>query len=364
MPPSTALWTIWFVATIVYGLSIGSFLNVVIYRLPLGQSVSSPTWSYCPNCKHRLGGADLIPLLSFLLLGRKCRYCGKPISWRYFGVEALTGLLFALVYLRTGPGLDCVFGALFVSVLVPAFFIDLEHFIIPDELCALGFGLGVAYNIYEISLGRAEQWMRLWPSAVRIPSSIGGAIVCALIFHLISFAGLIYYSRSSKKSGKSLGSSIASFWLGIADDYAYLWLKFLGFGLWLAPARRFIAVREAAIAEEMSPSSETVDPSKTRREIAEEIESDEEQTGMGQGDAKLAAVIGAFLFVKLSLIAFFIAILTGTVVGVGLMVSKGRGGKTAIPFGPYLVIGAVASLLVGQQILDWYLSYAFPAAGK
>jgi leader peptidase (prepilin peptidase) / N-methyltransferase len=101
---------------------------------------------------------------------------------------------------------------------------------------------------------------------------------------------------------------------------------------------------------------------KTTQEIAAEIEADEEQTGMGQGDAKLAAAMGAFLLLPLSLIAFFIAIVAGTIFGVGLMIAQGRGGKTAIPFGPYLVVGAIASLLVGEFIKDWYIHYAFPAA--
>ena len=74
-----------------FGLNVGSFLNVVIWRLPRGGSLSEPTWSYCPRCEHRLGALDLVPVLSFLALRARCRYCGSPISWRYPGIELLTG---------------------------------------------------------------------------------------------------------------------------------------------------------------------------------------------------------------------------------------------------------------------------------
>jgi leader peptidase (prepilin peptidase)/N-methyltransferase len=96
-------------------------------------------------------------------------------------------------------------------------------------------------------------------------------------------------------------------------------------------------------------------------EIASEIESDDEQTGMGQGDAKLAGAIGAFLLLGLSLVSFFLAVASGAIIGIGLMIARGRSGKTAIPFGPYLVVGAIVALLVGGAIESWYIRYAFPA---
>ena len=140
------------IAALLFGVSIGSFLNVVIWRLPQGLSVSSPQWSFCPNCKTRLGTLDLFPLLSFLALGCKCRTCKKPISWRYFTVELITGLLFLAVaahnYLVPDVNLalatvDTTFQCLFVSVLVAVFFIDLDCFIIPNRLNLAGVLIGI-----------------------------------------------------------------------------------------------------------------------------------------------------------------------------------------------------------------------------
>ena len=374
MAPSPALWTIGLATAAVYGLCIGSFLNVVIYRLPRGESVGKPTWSYCPNCRHRLAAADLAPLVSFLALGRKCRYCRDPISWRYFGVELLTGILFTAVYLKDGWGGDAVFDCLFAALLVPIFFIDLEQFIIPDELSVLGFAVGVGHNIYRIGAGDPGQWTRILDTGYLAAGSLIAAAVCALIFHLISFFGLLYYSSSGGASGARTARAAGEFWVGVLDDYAYLALKFLGFGLWLAPARRFIAERDAAYLSAVAATEEALAiddrgrpagaappvATRTREEIATELENEEEQTGMGQGDAKLAAMIGANLLLPLSLVSFFLAVLAGTLIGVGMMIAKGRGGRMAIPFGPFLVVGAVASLLAGSALLQWYLGLVFP----
>ena len=373
---STTLWTIWLCVACVYGICIGSFLNVVIYRLPLGQSVAEPIWSYCPNCKHRLSGLDLVPLFSFLALKRKCRYCQTPISWRYFGVELLTGVLFGLVYWHDGPAAECIFDCLFVALLVPIFFIDLEQFLIPDELSALGVLLGLARGGYAIWRHELGQWIRVPGLNFSIWGPVGAAIVCALLFHLISYVGLMYYSGQRGRYARLSGE----YWLGVLDDYAYLGLKFLGFGLWLGPARRFIQAHEFDDSEDSAGGAESdaaaLLPSvggvheagtaqvKTHAEIAAEIESDELQTGMGQGDAKLAAMIGAYLLLPLSFVSFFLAVLSGTIVGVALIARRsgagdGAGGRTAIPFGPFLVCGALLALLIGPQLIAWYVHFAF-----
>ena len=374
--PITTLWTIWFCVACLYGICIGSFLNVVIYRLPLGQSVAEPVWSYCPNCKHRLSTLDLVPLVSFLALGRKCRYCRTPISWRYFGVELLTGVLFALVYLHDGPNTLCIFDALFVSLLVPIFFIDLEQFIIPNELCALGVALGLIRGGYAVWQGQPGQWMHVFGSPLIIMGSIGSAVLCALLFHMISFGGLLAYAAPGQRSVRLVGD----FWRGVGDDYAYIGLKYLGFAAWIPAARRFIEACEredpeagsdepiidernaAAAITKHDQEGEISEPSKTHAEIAAEIESDVHQTGMGQGDAKLAAMFGAYLLLPLSLVSFFLAVLSGTIVGVAIMARYGRGGRTAIPFGPFLVCGALLALLFGQQLIDWYVHFAFGMA--
>jgi leader peptidase (prepilin peptidase)/N-methyltransferase len=356
------------IAALAFGVSIGSFLNVVIWRVPRGQSVSSPTWSYCPNCQTRLGGWDLVPLLSFLALGCKCRYCKKPISWRYITVETITGLVFAGIFLKYGWSVDTVFFCLFASVMISALFIDLDFFIIPDELNVIGVVLGIGLNVAHYWLGDPPE---VWTiSGLHIIAAIPSAIICALIFHTISFLGYLYYSSATpaadeadtkdaepRKAKPSLPVRAGWFVLGVLDDYGYLFAKYLGLGLVSPKIKAWIAAHD--VTEDISEADGS--PSKSHAELAKEIEEDEEQTGMGQGDAKLAAAIGAVLLLKYALVSFFLAIVVGGVVSIGLMFFSKKGGRTAIPFGPYLVLAALLTLFVGEPLLQGYLQYAFPA---
>lgn len=116
-----------------FGALIGSFLNVVIHRLPRGESLASPP-SHCPRCGNPVKPRDNVPVLSWLLLRGRCRHCGEPISRRYPLVEALTAVLLAAVVLRYGADRDAWLGLVFVLVLVPVAFIDLDHRIIPNKI--------------------------------------------------------------------------------------------------------------------------------------------------------------------------------------------------------------------------------------
>ncbi len=118
----------------VFGSCVGSFLNVVIYRIPIGKSVLHPRRSFCPQCEHGIAWYDNVPILSYLLLGRKCRHCHKPISFRYCLVEALTGLLFCLVLHRFGITPATPVYWVLTAGLIAITFVDLDHFIIPDSI--------------------------------------------------------------------------------------------------------------------------------------------------------------------------------------------------------------------------------------
>lgn len=157
------------------GATIGSFLNVVIYRMPRGMSLSNPPTSFCPNCRHRLGGPDLIPLLSYLLSGRKCRYCGEPVSSRYFWVELINGTLFAAIwwqyFIATDHWIQGCFFAAATATCVAITFIDWELYIIPDELNAfltvLGFGMAACLHDWRGALlGGLAGWGVIWGMAV------------------------------------------------------------------------------------------------------------------------------------------------------------------------------------------------------
>lgn len=179
----------WPITAFVFGVCIGSFLNVVIYRLPKEQSLLNPSSSYCPNCGHSLGVLDLIPLFSYLALRRKCRYCKNSISSRYFSVELLTGILFVVLTWYTGAnGLECLTLLLFASVMVAVYFIDLATFTIPLSLTLLAtlipylrdaYGIGTHEPGYELMFG----WL---------PRSVFGGIVGAAIFGAVRTLGWIW----------------------------------------------------------------------------------------------------------------------------------------------------------------------------
>ncbi|MFA9422831.1 MAG: A24 family peptidase [Sedimentibacter sp.] len=141
---------------LIYGLIIGSFLNVLIYRIPRVESIAWPG-SHCPKCNHSLKWYDNIPLFSYLALKGKCRYCKVAISMQYPLVESLNALIYIIIYMKFGFGVDFIFYALVSSVLVAIIFIDLKDMIIPDSLVMSILVLSIIhkagnYFLYGISL--------------------------------------------------------------------------------------------------------------------------------------------------------------------------------------------------------------------
>src|ERR1041385_6661460 len=124
------------------GASIGSFLNVCIYRLPRDLSVNEPRRSFCPQCQTPIPWFNNIPLLSWIFLRGRCANCGGRISFRYFGVELLTALLFLIIW-KVFPWQIALAYWVFVSLVIVATFVDFEHFIIPDEITIGGTVVGV-----------------------------------------------------------------------------------------------------------------------------------------------------------------------------------------------------------------------------
>jgi leader peptidase (prepilin peptidase)/N-methyltransferase len=211
-------WTVFFpLFVFAYGAAVGSFLNVCIWRFPREESVVTPP-SHCPHCDHRLAPKDLIPLLSQLWLRGRCRYCKTAISWRYFGVELLTGAAFLLLYLphirqfEQASNLSQLFGplfllamnCLFVSTLVFIFFVDLDTSFIPDVAVVVGVLVGIAKDVYGMW---QSGWSTLWQPvpftdwAVPIPQSILGALIGAGTLWLLGMIG----SLAAGKEAMGLG---------------------------------------------------------------------------------------------------------------------------------------------------------------
>lgn len=140
------------IVSFIMGTIFGSFYNVCIYRIPEKQSVANPP-SHCYNCQTRLKPLDLIPILSWLSLKGKCRYCEVKVSSRYAKVELITGILFALTYINFGFEFKTIYYMILISLLIIITFIDIDHYIIPDEIIILGSIIALIVNLtgYEVS---------------------------------------------------------------------------------------------------------------------------------------------------------------------------------------------------------------------
>jgi len=162
----------------IFGAAVGSFLNVCIFRLPERQSIIKPG-SHCPNCLKPLRFYDNIPFISFLLLRGKCRDCGEKISWRYPGVEFLTAVLAAMLFLKFGLTVKFFVFFLFISVLIVITFIDLDHQIIPDILTLPGIPLFFLAAVFLVKVPWLDALLGL---------IIGGGtlLVIALAYEFIS----------------------------------------------------------------------------------------------------------------------------------------------------------------------------------
>ncbi len=133
------------IITFIFGSIIGSFLNVVIYRIPREKSIVFPS-SSCPSCGYKIKWYENIPVLSFLILKGKCKNCNEPISIRYPLVEILTGISAVLVYIKWNFGLEFIFYFLFICLIISIIFIDIDFRIIPDELNLIGFISGIVFS--------------------------------------------------------------------------------------------------------------------------------------------------------------------------------------------------------------------------
>jgi len=250
----------------VFGLIVGSYLNVLIYRLPLGMSTVMPR-SRCPACGAPIRALDNLPVLSFLLLRGRCRSCGARISGRYPLLEAATALLFMGCVVAFGLTLPALMAAVFGCLMIVLAMIDVDHMILPDRITWPGIVLGFLGHAMLVVLLRLPWNHMLEP--------LGGALL-----------------------GGGMTLAIYGLW-------------------WLI-----------------------------RRE-----------EGLGLGDAKMLALIGAFLGWKAMLVAFFFAVLTGSVAGLVLMRRSGEGMRTRLPFGAFLAFGGLLALFAAPAIIDFYLQF-------
>lgn len=246
------------IASIIFGAIVGSFLNVCIHRLPKEESIVKPG-SHCPKCRRPIRYYDNIPVLSYLILGGKCRYCQASISIQYPIVEAITALSSFFLFITFGVSLSFFYYFWFVAALIAITVIDLHYQIIPDVISLPGIVIGLL-----------------------------GSLIIPQITFWTSLIGMI-------AGGGSL--------FLVATVYQWLF----------------------------------------KRE------------GMGGGDVKLLAMIGAFLGWKAVILTILLSSFIGSIIGITVMLIKGKDFKYAIPFGPFLALGAVISLFWGENLIRWYL---------
>jgi leader peptidase (prepilin peptidase)/N-methyltransferase len=241
------------------GLLIGSFLNVCILRIPAGLSIVRPA-SRCPRCGHLLAWFENIPVVSFIVLGRRCRKCGAPISWQYPLVELVTCAMFVAATLKFGLSWLLVSRLVLVCSMIVLFMIDLRHRILPNAITLPGIVLGFAFSL------------------VTDPGWVASLV-------------------------------------GIAA----------GGGILLAIAEAYYRIRH--------------------------------EDGLGMGDVKMLAMIGAFLGWKGMLLTLVLSSLVGSLVGVGLIATRRGDMKYALPFGTFLAAAAIVAIFVGDAMLHWYFSF-------
>lgn len=181
-----------YIAVFIFGAVAGSFLNVCIHRMPRGESVVTPP-SHCPNCQKNIPWYDNIPLVSYLILRARCRFCGSRIAFRYFAVELLAASASVFFYRRFGLSPDLLFYSVFVSCLIVATFVDIQHRIIPDEVSLGGLAFALLFSLVRPWLA-ARPW-----SSLALRESLLGALVGGGIIYLVGFLFDAVYFRMLKR---------------------------------------------------------------------------------------------------------------------------------------------------------------------
>lgn len=219
------MFTMIWVTLFILGLCFGSFFNVVIYRLPAGESILNPP-SHCPSCQKPIRWYDNLPLLSYLILKGKCRDCGSKISWRYPLIEILTGFIFLASYYLAFQSVNLSFflNLFFLSVLLVVAFIDFDTFIIPDRVILPAIFLSLGLLIFNLALSSVKI-LPLLPGPVF--SSLVGAVVAFLFFYFLAFISPLMFG----KEGMGGGDLKLAFFLGLYLGYYVFVALFIAFFL-------------------------------------------------------------------------------------------------------------------------------------
>ena len=346
----------WALVFFTFGCLVGSFLNVVIYRMPLGLSVVSPP-SHCPKCKYSIPWFLNIPLVTWLALRGRCKNCAAPISVRYFLVELLTGFAFLACWLAFGKqsaGVALV-GCLVLAGLIAATFIDFEHFIIPDEITIGGIVVGFICSFFFPALHGQST------AVAALGQSFFGILVGGGTLYAILRAGKLFFGR--QKIELAPGSRVV-----FTENSVLLPDREMPYDEFFYRKSDTICL-EAKTVElvDRCYANATVRLSQDKLMIGEDVFNPEDthhmevvtdqivvpREAMGFGDVKFMAAIGAFLGWQATLFSLMASSVIGAAVGVTLIAMKRQEWSSRLPYGPYIALAAVIWMFAGLQIKGW-----------
>jgi leader peptidase (prepilin peptidase)/N-methyltransferase len=348
----------WSAVFFVLGCMVGSFLNVCIHRMPLGQSIVSPP-SHCPHCNYSIPWYLNIPLVTWLYLRGKCRNCGVPISIRYFLVELLTGLVFLVSWLKFGhqSGWLALVLCLFLAGLVIATFIDFEHLIIPDEITLGGMLAGFLCSFFVPAL----QGETSLTGAMR-QSLLGMALGGAVIYIAVRAGKLAFgrYRVSFPTDTRIVFTETALQFPGHAIPYADVFYRASDTISLRARTVELVDRSYQNVQVQLSPSrlrigEEELDPAQVPCLEAVSSEVVLPREAMGLGDVKFMAAIGGFLGWQAVLFSLVVSSFIGLLVGIAPLL-VGKRAKTRLPYGPYLAVAAAIWIFFGPAVVGWYKS--------
>jgi leader peptidase (prepilin peptidase) / N-methyltransferase len=347
----------WSVVFFVFGSMVGSFLNVCIHRMPLGQSIVSPP-SHCPHCKYSIPWYLNIPLATWLYLRGRCRNCQAPISIRYFLVELLTGVVFLSCWLafgRQSAWLAVVY-AVFIAGLITATFIDFEHFIIPDEITIGGIFAGFGCSALLPALHRQATF------AGGIKQSLVGIVVGAGLIYGILRMGKLVFGRQKvglPADTKIIFSETAVHFADKAIPYEELYYRQTDV---ITLQARTVELADRCYKDvrvRLSPTwleigEESLNPEQVPYMEAVSAEIVLPREAMGLGDVKFMAAIGAFLGWQAVIFSLMVSSMIGAIVGVTLIALRRQAWSSRLPYGPYIALAATLWIFGGRRLIQWW----------
>lgn len=377
----------WSFTLFTFGCIVGSFLNVCIHRMPRGESLVSPP-SHCPHCQYAIPWYLNIPLFTWLFLRGKCAHCRAPISPRYFFVELLTGVAFLGSWLAVGgrsPALALAY-CLILSGFIVATFIDLEHYIIPDEITIGGMVVGFLCSLAVPALHRGSDPL-VWligsflgksqretlnlgggvnPASSLIQSALGIGIGFGLVYLIVRIGKLLFgRQRLELEPGSRVVFTETALVLPDREIlFEELFYRKSDSITLEAKSVELVDRCYRASTVRLSPEKliigdETLNPENVphMEAIADTLILPRE--AMGFGDVKFMGAIGAFLGWQATVFSLMVSSMIGAFVGLLFIALRKQEWSSRIPYGPYIALAAVIWMFGGHRLLDWWLSGAW-----